>query len=333
MTPYQRAAYARGLGYEPEKEEFGQGFQIFGDGKRVPTLKERQDIFSKGGVTINLDSNWGPSSSNGVTSPMVVIPNRATPEQRTASENYARRVAELYNNKFGTNLKHRVVTRAENGRGRPATIHTEPYALTDKRAVEYFNSDEGRREYDKILTSTLGTIPGAQFSLPHNPAKGDNGAYGSGTNEVDRARGIIGRLGVKPPTTQPPQQIVYGQEGLYQSQPQQSQMPSPDIAYKAPSSGVYPYSNQTETYTGQPTSSPPAPTQVASYQQQAQKQYNMPPLPGRNPNRPTGATWVTGSDGMNPLFASDATPQQLKEHFPQGGSAPKFGSMFKGLFK
>ena len=126
-------------------------------------------------------------------------------------------------------------------------------------------------------------------------------------------------------------QIVYGKEGMYSDYNRTTQSSEATIPYRAPDGDVYPYGDG-GSYNPQPQP-PQQQTAVASYHQQRQRNTATSPLPSPNPQRPTGATWVTGSDGMNPLFASDATPQQLKEYFPQGGSAPKFGSMFKGLFK
>lgn len=161
--------------------------------KDTPTAAERNQIFKSGGVVVNLDTNWAPQGR--ATSPMVVIPDGATPEQRAAAETYAAGVTKIYNEKFGTNLKPVVKTRSENGRGRNATIHTEPYSVNDVRAVEYFNSDEGRRAHADLLRNTFGKVPGVAFSLPHDPTrKGDNGAVGPKGSEVDFARSLIAEL-------------------------------------------------------------------------------------------------------------------------------------------
>jgi hypothetical protein len=100
--------------------------------------------------------------------------------------------------RFGVDLKTRVVTRSENvvngkARGRLNTAHIEPFAVTDAEAVKFFNSPEGRKVHAAILRETLGTIPGAEFSLPHDPGR-DPGAVGNGTSEVDLARGLAGHL-------------------------------------------------------------------------------------------------------------------------------------------
>ncbi len=184
-------------GAKPEDAKPGK-YKIYGGGRAVPSSAERRKIFKNGGVVVNLDTNWSKGSQ---TSPMVVIPDGATPQQRKAAEAYAAKVAEVYAQKFGKSLKPKVVTRSQNGRGRAATIHTEPFAVTDKSAVEYFRSDEGATVLADITRSTLGTIPGVQFSLPHGGVDGkDKGSHGNGTNEVELAQGILKRLASNDPS-------------------------------------------------------------------------------------------------------------------------------------
>lgn len=163
---------------------------IFKNGSRIPSHAERARIFRKGGVVVNLDTN--SSKQGGQTSPMVVIPDEATPAQRQAAQDYAERIASVYRDRFGRTLAPRVVTRSQNKRGRPFTIHTEPYSVKDTKAVQFFSSEEGKRLHGQILRETFGRVPGAQFAIPHNPAKGKYGAHGSGTNEVKLARATLG---------------------------------------------------------------------------------------------------------------------------------------------
>jgi hypothetical protein len=163
------------------------------DADKVPTAAQRRDIWNKGGVVVNLDTN--SSKKGGPTSPMVVIPDGATKEQRAAAESYAKQIAGLYAKQFGKTMKPRVVTRSQNGRGRSFTIHTEPYSVKDSNAVKFFSSPEGQKLHAEILRGTLGKIPGVQFSLPHGGTKGaDKGAHGSGTNEVAIAKNLIAQL-------------------------------------------------------------------------------------------------------------------------------------------
>lgn len=157
---------------------------------RTPSPQERAAIRRKGGIVVNLDTNWAKGDRQ--TSPMVVIPDDASPAERKAAEAYAARIADVYKAQFGKSLPPQVVTRSQNGRGRGFTIHTEPYSVNDSRAVEFFNSPEGRRQHAQILTETFGGLPRAHFSLPHDPYnKKDMGAVGAKGSEVDFARGVL----------------------------------------------------------------------------------------------------------------------------------------------
>lgn len=179
----------------------------------TPSPNERAEIFRKGGVVVNLDSNW--AKDNRQTSPMVVIPDNATPAQRQAAEAYASRIAEVYKQQFGKSLPPRVVTRSENGRGRPFTIHTEPFSVNDERAAEFFSSPAGAQVHAQILQETFGKVPGVHFSLPHDPfRKGDHGAKGPKGSEVDLARTVlqIMRDGAgEPKLVQEPREVSRGQ--------------------------------------------------------------------------------------------------------------------------
>lgn len=159
----------------------------------TPTATERRRIRGEGGIVVNLDTNW--TSSDRPTEPIVVIPDDASPAQRQAAEAYAAGIAKIYNDKFGTNLQPKVLTRSANGRGRNDTIHTEPYSVTDRRAAEFFTSDEGLSAHARLLGETFGKLPGVAFSLPHDPTrKGDRGAHGPHGNEVDLATPLLARL-------------------------------------------------------------------------------------------------------------------------------------------
>lgn len=167
---------------------------------RTPSRTERVEIQRKGGIVVNLDTNWAKGDKQ--TSPMVVIPDNAAPEQRQAAEAYASKIADVYKQKFGTSLSPRVVTRSQNigtngkPRGRPGTIHTEPFAVTDSKAVAFFNSPEGQRMHAGILRDTFGKIPGVHFSLPHDPygQRRDHGAAANGVDEVKLARPVLEML-------------------------------------------------------------------------------------------------------------------------------------------
>ena len=159
----------------------------------TPSIEERRSVRASGGVVVNLDTNW--AKGDRPTAPMVVIPDDATPEQRKAAEAYATRIAEVYEQKFGVALKPHVKTRSENGRGRPDTIHTEPFSVNDTKAVDFFSGNEGRAVHAQILRETFGSLPGVAFSLPHDQTrKGDSGAVGPRGSEVDLAKPLLAEL-------------------------------------------------------------------------------------------------------------------------------------------
>jgi hypothetical protein len=174
---------------------------------RAPTKDERRKIAASGGVVVNLDTNWAPSDQQ--TTPMVVIPDNATAEQRSAAEAYARGVADVYKTQFGKSLEPKVVTRSQNGRGRNDTIHTEPFSVNDSKAVKFFTSPEGKAAHAQLLRDTFGKVPGAQFSIPHDPtgARKDRGAKGPMGDEVEIAQQVLAELrggGNDPKLTQQP---------------------------------------------------------------------------------------------------------------------------------
>jgi hypothetical protein len=176
--------------------------------QHAPSVAERNKIFRSGGVVINLDTNWAPKGK--ATSPMVVIPDNATKVQRQAAEAYARGIADTYREKFGVDLKPKVVTRSQNGRGRPSTIHTEPFSVNDEKAAAYFTSPEGAQRHAQILRETFGKVPGAVFSIPHDPtgSRKDHGAVGPLGNEVELARVVLAQLGSSEAPAQQPTQFA-----------------------------------------------------------------------------------------------------------------------------
>ncbi len=191
QTPEDMEAFRGELRLDQEDLPPAVKWRVFD--KDTPTASERRKIASEGGIVVNLDTNWAPAGRT--TEPMVVIPDNATPQQRQAAEDYAARIADLYNEKFGTNVKPKVLTRSQNGRGRNDTIHTEPFSVNDVRAVDFFSSEEGRGRHAEIIRETFGSLPGVAFSLPHDPTrKGDRGAVGPRGSEVDLAAPLLAEL-------------------------------------------------------------------------------------------------------------------------------------------
>ena len=222
--------------YNNIDEELKYGFWKEGS---TPTPEERKQVFEKGGVVVNLDTNWAKKGQQ--TGPMIVIPDNATKEQRKQAQAYVRQIEEVYKEKFGKSLPGKVVTRSENQRVRQSTIHSEPFSVNDDKAVEYFTrTDEGRAKLANITANTLGKIPGVQFSLPHDPykpMKPDYGAVGAMGSEVDLARVLINDLKQKQIIQQEAaKEKAVRETQLPATQTQQDQAPVPVEAVATPSS-------------------------------------------------------------------------------------------------
>ena len=130
---------------------------------------------SAGAMNISMDFNASPNG--GARGTEVVIPNNASPSVRAAAEQYNRLVAG-FANKYGiTDYPVRGVrTRAENKRGVPHTIHTEPFFNDDEamqRAVQ-----ENPIEFAELYRSAFGGLANARLIAPHGVGK-DRGAASS----------------------------------------------------------------------------------------------------------------------------------------------------------
>ena len=155
------------------------------------TYQKRRDIFKAGGTPILLDTN-SFDKNNGITQPLVVIPDNASTEQRKAAQSYADGIAKALNMQLGREMKGHVRTTSENGRGRSYAFHTEPFALTDAAARRFMTSADGMALHGTILKRTLGKLPDANFFIPHAP--GDPGAVVNGLSEVSHARQLLRTL-------------------------------------------------------------------------------------------------------------------------------------------
>lgn len=163
----------------------------------APSYAERAALRAKGGITVNLDTNWRKDSKP--TTPMVVIPDNSPPGVREAAFAYAKGIADIYQKQFGVRMMPTVVTRSQNGRGRPNTVHTEPFSVNDVRAVDFFTTGEGLKLHAQLLRDTFGKLPNMAFSLPHDPTmtmgkRRDMGAVGPRGSEVDLARILLAEL-------------------------------------------------------------------------------------------------------------------------------------------
>ncbi len=149
-----------------------------------------------GSRIISLDANSASGRAGEILRPLVVIPNNATRAERAAAQAAADRVAlwlATNNPTEGRATTGLVRTTAQNGRGIGGFFHTEFHSVNDTAAVALIR--ERPQEYARLLAGTLGSIPGANFIVPHgNPSRHgpDPGAVAvDGTSEVDIARFVV----------------------------------------------------------------------------------------------------------------------------------------------
>lgn len=145
-----------------------------------------------GNRIISLDSNSASGRAGEILRPLVVIPNNATAAERRAAQASVDRVARWLadaNPGDGRATTGIVRTTAQNGRGLSGFFHTEFHSVNDTDAVRMIR--ERPQEYARILADTLGSIPGANFIVPHGN-NGDPGAVAvDGTSEVSIAQGLV----------------------------------------------------------------------------------------------------------------------------------------------
>ena len=141
---------------------------------------------SKAGARlVSLDFNDAKSSqAKGIE---VVIPDNATNEERRAAEAYVKGVQAFFRSHGVERDIRGVHTRSEIRRGVPGIIHTEPFFLKDKAALQAIQADPAG--YVKVLAETLGTIEGVTFMPPHKID--DPGAKQGSLNERDFAKKVL----------------------------------------------------------------------------------------------------------------------------------------------
>jgi peptidoglycan hydrolase-like protein with peptidoglycan-binding domain len=120
---------------------------------------------------IALDAN-SASGREEILRPLIVIPNNATAAERAAARAAVDRVARwLDENAPGERRTSGVVlTTAQNGRGIRGFFHTEFFSVNDSAAVKLVK--ERTPDFARILGETLGSIPGANFIVPHGAQRG-----------------------------------------------------------------------------------------------------------------------------------------------------------------
>ena len=81
----------------------------------------------------------------------------------------------------------RVLTRSQNnGRGRKGIMHSELFAVTDDKMVNYLKTEEGGRAYASIFRAAFGDLDKIKYYLPHS--QGSPGAKtDKGSSEADLA--------------------------------------------------------------------------------------------------------------------------------------------------
>lgn len=166
---------------------FEEGQQAYQTGRLVRNNAKQYKLFDgsrdeygpmqAGERRISLDFNSSEGKSDGFYS-LVVIPNKATGEERQAASAYSKGMVSLmarygYDD-YGMYGSDGVATREQMGNGKPGTFHTEPFFAQDPRAIALLENPEFMQEYAALVEDTLGQIPGAVIMAPHEA--GDAGA-------------------------------------------------------------------------------------------------------------------------------------------------------------
>jgi hypothetical protein len=139
---------------------------------------------------VSLDFNDADGTPRGVE---IVIPQDASPAERAAAQAYVDRTVQWYAShgvkvpNRGVKVQGAVDEYGNRQRGTPGRFHTEPFFVSDQEALGAMQKDPGG--YAKILSETLGGIPGVTFHAPHKV--NDPGATRGDLNERDFARSTI----------------------------------------------------------------------------------------------------------------------------------------------
>ena len=165
----------------------------------VPGPAERTKLRKAGNVLLNLDANHS-GKKNGkvirrVLEPMMVIPDDAKEETKTAAALAIGLMDELFEKVHGRapkrSLESRLKTTSQNKSdtnqgGRKGVIHSELFAVTDNKMVNFLKTEAGIKEYTGILREAFKDVPKLQIFLPHNQK--DQGAEtDKGSSEVSLA--------------------------------------------------------------------------------------------------------------------------------------------------
>jgi len=161
----------------------------------APGLAERTKLRKAGNVLLNLDFNHS-GKKNGkvirrVLEPMMVVPDDAKPETQTAAALAIGLMDNLYEQVHGKapskSVEERLLTKSQNaGRGREGVVHSELFAVTDNKMVNFLKTEAGMKEYAAIIREAFQDVPKLQIFLPHSQ-KDQGAATDKGSSEVSLA--------------------------------------------------------------------------------------------------------------------------------------------------
>ena len=162
-----------------------------------PSLTARTALRNAGTTLVNLDANHSNFKADGKTpikrvlDPKMIVPDDASEQDKMRAKLAIELMDELYNSVHGKMPKSspdsRVLTRSQNdGRGRKGITHTELFAVTDNKMVNFLKTLEGGKEYANILRTAYGDLDKIKFYLPHSEAK-PGAKTDKGSSEADLA--------------------------------------------------------------------------------------------------------------------------------------------------
>ena len=163
----------------------------------APGPAERKKLRAAGNVLLNLDANHSgfktgtKTPKRRVLEPMMVIPDDAKPETQTAAALAIGLMDNLYEQVHGKapskSVEERLLTKSQNaGRGREGVVHSELFAVTDNKMVNFLKTEAGIKEYAAIIREAFQDVPQLQIYLPHSQK--DQGAQtDKGSSEVSLA--------------------------------------------------------------------------------------------------------------------------------------------------
>ena len=166
-----------------------------------PALADRQTLRKQGFTLLNLDSNHSGFKADGKTpkrrvlDPMMILPDDATEQDKVRARMAVELMDELYDSVHGkmpqSSPTSRVLTRSQNNnRGRKGVTHTELFAVTDNKMVNFLKTVEGAKEYASILRTAYGDSDKVKFYLPHSQSA-PGAKTDKGSTEADLALHIM----------------------------------------------------------------------------------------------------------------------------------------------